>query len=559
MDSKKTQAFERYAHFSKLVTHMPMIFYVLDRNWVFLVSDGEGLHSIGLKPGEAVGQSAKEMYRDYPDIIESITEAFKGRTVKYVHNIVGRHLENYLAPIYDDSGSIEGVIGATIDITERDQKEEELNRSQALQKVLIETVPGMIYMYDDKSELIFWNKWHEIMTGYSGDELLGFHQMDWFPEDDPESRQAILRGMADTAQKGFGTAEAFIRRKDGSRFPAYFTACPLSLDGKDYFIGMGLDVSDRVMTERKLLELNRSLEEKVDERTRELKLVNENLTAANEELLGKNREVQAVNEALTASNQKLISMQKFLVESEKMAALGKLVAGVAHEANTPIGVGLTASSHLADITQELLSIRKDRPLQDADIAAFLEDLDKASKIIFKNLNRAANLIQSFKKLSVDQSTEPKRTFELGAYIDEILLSLSPSLKKTQIMITTSCPEKVMMNAYPGSIAQIITNMVMNSLKHAYGPGDVGHIRIETTKTDSMVRIIFSDDGRGMDESTRNMIFEPFFTTDRINGGTGLGLSIVYSIVTQQYMGSIECASAPGKGTVFTIQMRSDVI
>jgi signal transduction histidine kinase len=160
---------------------------------------------------------------------------------------------------------------------------------------------------------------------------------------------------------------------------------------------------------------------------------------------------------------------------------------------------------------------------------------------------------------VDQSTEPKRTFELGAYIDEILLSLSPSLKKTQIKITTSCPEAVMMNAYPGSIAQIITNMVMNSLKHAYYPGDVGQIQIEIAKSDSMVKIIFSDDGRGMDETTRSMIFEPFFTTDRANGGTGLGLSIVYSIVTQQYMGSIECASAPGKGTVFTIQMRSDVI
>ena len=121
-----------------------------------------------------------------------------------------------------------------------------------------------------------------------------------------------------------------------------------------------------------------------------------------------------------------------------------------------------------------------------------------------------------------------------------------------------CPEAIMMNGYPGAIAQVISNLVMNSMKHAYRAGDVGHIHIETTRKDSMIQILFSDDGLGMDEYTLSKIFEPFFTTNRTAGGTGLGLSIVYSIVTQQYEGSIKCISKVKEGTTFIINVKGDV-
>ncbi|MGB4661049.1 MAG: ATP-binding protein, partial [Mobilitalea sp.] len=314
----------------------------------------------------------------------------------------------------------------------------------------------------------------------------------------------------------------------------------------------------------KLLELNRTLEDKVEKRTQELKdanqdlsALNEELSAMNESLMAMNEEVQAMNEELADTNEKLVTMKEFLVESEKMAALGGLVAGVAHEVNTPLGIGLTAASHLSDISTELLMKHQKRPLEDEDIVSYLEDIDKASQIIFKNLNRAAHLIQSFKKLSVDQSTEPKREFELGAYIDEILLSLSPFIKKTQIKIITNYQEDITINGYPGSIAQVITNLVMNALKHAYHPGDTGEIHIETMRHNSMVRIVFSDDGAGMEEQTLSKIYEPFFTTNRSTGGTGLGLSVVYSIVTQQYEGSINCSSILGKGTTFKIDIKEN--
>ena len=555
---------EMYEYFGNLVSQLPTIFYVLDCDWKFLISEGKGLEKIGLHPGQVIGVSARELYRDHPDILEAVNQAFHGNHVMYHHTIGNTHLENYVAPYYNSEGKIIGVVGSTVDITARINSEKELQKTRALQEALMESVPGMIYIYNEQGELILWNRWHETATGYTAQELNHRSLMDWY-QDDPASQEAVTKGLENTAKYGFGEAEANLQCKDGSTIPLYLTARPLKLDGKNYFVGMGVDISTRIKAETKLLELNRTLEQKVEERTLELKSVNEDLTAVNEELTAMNEEITAMNEEVTAMNEELLStneqlveMQNFLVESEKMAALGGLVAGVAHEVNTPIGVGLTASSYLFDVAQELITLNQRKPLTGEDLLPFLEDIDKASRIIYKNLNRAAQLIKSFKQLSVDQSMEPKREFELGSYIEEVLISLSPSLKKKQIKITTDCPEAIQIHGYPGSIAQVITNLVMNSLMHAYQPGDVGHIHIKATQKDPMIELIYSDDGCGMDENTLSRIYDPFFTTNRAAGGSGLGLSIVYSIVTQQYEGSIRCISKPGEGTTFIINIKGDI-
>lgn len=548
---------DSYQLFSKLITHMPLVFYILDKDWVFLFSDGQGLQNLGLRPGEVVGRSAREMYQEYPETIRALEIAYSGKHYKHEIAINGLFLENYVAPFYNKDGEIEGVIGASIEVTERKLSEIELDKTRILHEALMDSIPGMIYLYNEQGELIFWNKWHETLTGYTKEELYHRALMDWY-KGDPDSQQAVIKGLEKATVMGFGEAEANLQCKDGTKIPFYLTACPLTIDGNNYFVGIGVDITPRVEAEKKLLLLNRTLEEKVEERTIELQEVNKDLKAANEELMAMNQEMQAMNEELNASNNQLISMQNFLVESEKMAALGGLVAGVAHEVNTPLGIGVTAATHLMDISNELIALNNSKPLTSDDILPYLEDIDKASQIIFKNLNRAAQLIKSFKQLSVDQSTEPKRKFEIGSYIDEVLISLSPSLKKTKIKIITNCPEPIIMNGYPGAIAQIITNLVMNSLKHGYPPDDPGHIHIETTLQDSMIQIIFSDDGLGMEEQTLNRIYEPFFTTNRGGGGTGLGLSIVYSIVTQQYEGSIRCISQLGQGTTFKINIKGDM-
>lgn len=565
MLSESNTDLSNFKIFQNLVSNLPMIFYALDENWIFTLSDGKGLENLGLKPGQVLGINAKEMYRDYPDIIEAIERAYRGESVRYEHQLGELYLENFVMPFYSPAGIIEGIIGATIDITERIHAEIDLKKTQHIQQSIFDSVPGMLYLYDANGELVLWNKAHEAITGYSAEELDHFNLVNWY-KDDPESLQAVNAGLSDTDKNGFGEAEANLQTKDGTKIPFYFTACPVEIDNEHYFVGIGLDISERKKAEEELLTLNKTLEEKVSLRTielnvavKELTLANEELTSVNEEMLAMNEELTAANEEMNAmneelieSNDKIMKMKNYLVESEKMAALGGLVAGVAHEVNTPLGVGITASSHLVDITKELMHKINAEDFDKVELIEYLEDIRKASLIIEKNLTRAGKLTHSFKQLSADQTSEPKRLFNVGDYLEEILISLSPTLKKTKIQIIPIYEDNLFLNGSPGAFAQIITNLIMNALYHAYENNVQGIITIKLEKENTHIKVIFSDDGCGMDAQTLSKIFEPFFTTRRDLGGTGLGLSIVYSIVTQQFSGTIECASAPDIGTTFTI-------
>lgn len=544
--------------FQNLVSNLPMIFYALDANWNFTLSDGKGLESIGLQPGQVLGLSAKEIYRDNPDIIEALTQAFQGKAVKVDHLLGENYLENFIMPVFASSGEVEGIIGATINITERKKVELDLKKNQSLQQAIIDSVPGMLYLYDQNGELIFWNKAHESITGYTSEELDHFSLQNWY-KDDPESLHAVTIGLSNTELKGFGEAEANLQVKDGTKIPFYFTACPIQIDTQRYFVGVGLDISTRKKAENELLLLNQTLEEKVALRTNELResneeltALNEEMTAMNEELTAINEEMMAINEELIESNDKIIKMKSYLVESEKMAALGGLVAGVAHEVNTPLGVGITASSHLVDLTKELMTKAMDPNLERAVLLDYLEDIRKASLIIEKNLTRAGKLTQSFKQLSVDQTSEPKRIFNVGEYLEETLISLSPSLKTMHLTIETDYDQALLINGSPGAFSQIITNLLMNAISHAYLPKDKGKIIIKLEHERDAIKVTFTDDGCGMDPQTLAKIYEPFFTTRRDIGGTGLGLSVVYSIVTQQFLGTMACTSKLGVGTTFTM-------
>jgi len=241
-----------------------------------------------------------------------------------------------------------------------------------------------------------------------------------------------------------------------------------------------------------------------------------------------------------------------LIQTEKMAALGGLVAGIAHEINTPIGIGVTATSLLVEKTEDFMEVMETRGLRRSELARFLDTAAQSSRITLTNLNRATELIQSFKQVAVDQSSEAKREFNLSAYLEKILLQLSPRLKEANHTVEVLGDRQLSLNSYPGVFSQIVTNLIMNSLLHAYEPGDYGSITIAFQAINHELRFEYADDGRGIPPAHISRVFEPFFTTKRGKGGSGLGLHIVYNLVTQKLNGTIHCESQLGQGTRFML-------
>jgi signal transduction histidine kinase len=241
-----------------------------------------------------------------------------------------------------------------------------------------------------------------------------------------------------------------------------------------------------------------------------------------------------------------------------MVALGGLVAGVAHEINTPVGIGVTAASLLGEQTASFRDLYQGGRMKRSDLETYLDTASQSSTMLLSNLNRAAELIQSFKQVAVDQSTEERRCFPVKTYLDEILLSLRPQLKRTSHDIEVHVEDGLQLDTYPGAFAQIVTNLVMNSLTHAFAPEESGQITLDLTEVTDQVHFAYRDNGCGIPAEHLEKIFEPFFTTKRGQGGSGLGLHIIYNLVTQKLGGTMHCESAEGEGTrfVMTFPLRS---
>jgi signal transduction histidine kinase len=237
-----------------------------------------------------------------------------------------------------------------------------------------------------------------------------------------------------------------------------------------------------------------------------------------------------------------------LFEAKRMAALGGLVAGVAHEINTPVGVGMVASSALTVETKLIAEKFRKNDLTKKEFRNYLEMAGQSAELILKNLEKAARLVQSFKQVSVDQSTEQKRRFNVKDYAEDIIRSIMPEMKNTSIEVKLNIDDKLELDSYPGTLAQIITNLVLNSFSHAYEENETGEIELCARQMDGVYHFIYSDNEKGIAQEDLNRIFEPFFK------GIGLGLHIVYNLVTQKLGGSVTCESHPGKGTLFHIKI-----
>jgi signal transduction histidine kinase len=289
----------------------------------------------------------------------------------------------------------------------------------------------------------------------------------------------------------------------------------------------------REEVESDMRDLNEQLEQKVHLRTQDLEASNLDLQEAIETLR---------------------RTQRQLVESEKLAALGALVAGVAHEINTPLGVCVTVASHLEDA---ITSLRRSysEGIRRTDLERFLDDGRQAVEIINGNLRRAADLVRSFKQVAVDQGTEDRRRINARDYLGEVLRSVSPELKRHRIRVDLDCADDIILDTFPGVLAQVLTNLAINARQHAFPTEHADpRIKVRGRREGNEFVMEFSDNGGGMTEDVRQRIFEPFFTTRRGSGGSGLGLHIVYNQVNNQLRGRIDCISAPDEGARFVLRM-----
>ncbi|RJP81969.1 MAG: hybrid sensor histidine kinase/response regulator [Desulfobacteraceae bacterium] len=311
-------------------------------------------------------------------------------------------------------------------------------------------------------------------------------------------------------------------------------------------------IQARVRTHLALKRYQDHMETIVREQTEDIRTASEYLRLEVEERKKTQVTLEQTNQSLKDSLLRLQETQDHLIRSEKMAALGGLVAGVAHEINTPVGIGVTASSFLAMETRKMAERMAKKEIQMDDMQKYISIASEATAIIENNLKRAGDLIQSFKQVGVDQSSKDRRFFRCREYLDMVLLSLRPKLKKGRHQVIVDCPEFLEIDSYPGVFSQIITNFVINSLIHGFHGESQKIIHISLSQEGERLRFTYKDNGKGMSRECVEKVFEPFFTTKRNSGGTGLGLHIVYNLVTQVLQGTIQCTSRPDEGAEFTI-------
>ena len=319
---------------------------------------------------------------------------------------------------------------------------------------------------------------------------------------------------------------------DGSSFPIEYWLHPIEIEGKNKgYVLSFINITRRKQIDEELNQHREQLAELVEARTVEL-------NASNKELKNNITILQ--------------DTQEQLVQAEKMASLGGLVAGFSHEVNTPLGVGVTSASSIHESITELRKNFESGEMKRSDLEKFIKRGTQGCDILLRNLQRASELIKGFKQVAVDQSSDAWRHIELHQYIDEIILSLRPKWKNTQVKLVNDCDPELVIYSHPGAIYQVLSNLIINALIYAFDEAQPGQIQISAKQLDAMVQLDFSDNGNGISDEHKKNIFDPFYTTRRGSGGSGLGLHIVYNLITGTLKGSINFSSQPSQGTTFHI-------
>ncbi|WP_390902307.1 PAS domain-containing sensor histidine kinase [Vibrio rhizosphaerae] len=293
------------------------------------------------------------------------------------------------------------------------------------------------------------------------------------------------------------------------------------------FRGTALNITELKSVQAELEQLNQSLEHTVQERTQDL----------------------------AQSLKQLKQAQAQLIQSEKLAALGGLVAGVAHEVNTPLGIAVTATSIIEEVTEEFERAFRDQTLTTTQFVELTERMKSGSELLQSNLNRASKLIRDFKQTAVDQVSENRSQFHIHQVLMALITSMHPETRKIPVSPQLEGDETLTMTSLPGTLTQIISNLIMNSVIHAFeGDHPSPEIRIKFYAQDQHIIFEYQDNGIGVPHELHEKIFEPFYTSKRGHGGSGLGLNLVFNLVTQKLKGHLNFTSEPGQGVLYRIQL-----
>lgn len=387
----------------------------------------------------------------------------------------------------------------------RKQQIEQHFKQRTEQRVaaVIEFAPDAMVITDADGIIALVNQQVENLFGYPRSELIG-QPVDHLVPDRFRAAHPALRAkyVAAPQVKLMNAGRVVLaRRKDGSEFDAEVSLSPIQTDDSLLVVSALRDITERRRTE----------------------------------------EVLRIARETT-------------VEAEKMAALGGLVAGVAHEINTPVGVNLASATHLQSETRRAAARYAASELSGDELEDYFATAAQAVELMVINSQRAADLIQSFKQVAVDQTSGEQRQFDLRGYIDEVLLSLRPQFKHSPIQISVDCPPGILVDSLPGAVSQILVNLILNALSHAFDEGQAGKITIRAAlQADDTVELMVADDGKGIPENIRERIFDPFFTTRRGHGGSGLGLNIAYNVALHALGGSLAQNSGERHGTAFILR------
>ncbi len=439
---------------------------------------------------------------------------------------------------YDQLGVPIKIIGTRQDISVRKRAEENFIQENKRFKALIHTSNTGAWEWNEESQELWCSDEYFNMIGRSASDFPtnengNYSLIDvWLNLLHPEDKERCTKEFSNylaTDRKGMYESEFRLAHADGS-WVWLLSRGRFFLDSNNQptskALGTQINISERKQHIQQIEQLNSSLEQRVEQRTAELHKTLEHLQRTQDELL----------------------------QSEKLASLGALVAGIAHELNTPIGNAVMVASSLLQNQHDFI-MQKEAGLTHSALNDFLNEVEESSTVIQRNLERADELIKSFKQLAVDQTSYQRRQFNLKQIVTEICLTLNPSIRKTTIKLVTDIPEEIVFDSYPGPLGQVLINLINNAITHAFSDQKNGQIKLTTEGTKKgWITLIVSDNGDGIPISNQKKVFDPFFTTKLGQGGSGLGLHIIYTLVTGLLGGRIKFHSTVGEGTTFTLQL-----